>query len=64
MIIYGTKDFMRDFKNLFEINFNEDNGENSVIKYCYLTIYGVEFNQIDSSSNGDENGNGNEEDEI
>ena len=41
--IFGTSEFSEECNKLFEIEFNENIVKKCVVKYCYIQIYEIEF---------------------
>ena len=40
---HGTKEFTEEFNNILQFDFDENNGKQCVIKYCYLNIYEIKM---------------------
>ena len=51
MSIFGTSGFSEEYNKLFEIEFNENIVKKCVVKYCYIQIYKIKFDDNGANTN-------------
>ena len=54
MTIYGTEKFVEECNKLIAVDSDENNGENCVVKYCYMKIYNIQINKEKYTIFGDD----------